>query len=153
MYKSILVPYDNSDHAKEAVKAAIDLAKPVDGTVTLLSVSDLPSFDDLTFVSAARMAGVQAIGEDQVQEIQREFYASLKANLIEEAAEVVGDFQNVQDRATAGKATTAIVEFAESGNYDLIVMGCRGLSAIRGAMGSVSYAVARSVKLPVLIVK
>ena len=32
-------------------------------------------------------------------------------------------------------------------------MGCRGLSAIRGAMGSVSYAVARSVKLPVLIVK
>ena len=152
MFKSILVPYDNSEHAKNAVKTAIELAG-ADGAVTLLSVSDLPSFDDLAFVSAARMAGVPSVSEEQIQDIQHEFYANLKARLIEDSADVVGDFKNVQYHATAGKAASAIIEVAESGNYDLIVMGCRGLGAIRGAMGSVSYAVARSVKLPVMVVK
>ena len=37
--------------------------------------------------------------------------------------------------------------------FDCIVMGRRGLGAIRGAIGSVSYSVLRSVDLPVLIVK
>lgn len=153
MYKSILVPYDNSDHAREALKVAIEMAQISDGKVTLLSVADVPDFNDPGFVAAARVAGVRQLSEEEIMNIQREFYATQKAALIEEAGEFLGDFDRVEYRATAGKPQHVICEFAESGNFDLIVMGCRGLGPLRGAMGSVSYAVARSVKLPVLIIK
>ena len=38
-------------------------------------------------------------------------------------------------------------------DVDLVVMGCRGLDAVRGMIGSVSAAVLRSVDCPVLVVK
>lgn len=153
MFKSILVPFDNSDHAREALKVAIDMAKAGGGKVTALSVSDVPNFNDPGFVAAARVAGVRPMSEEEVMEVQREFYASRKQDLINDVADCLGDFEAIEYRATAGKPQTVVCEFAESGNFDLIVMGCRGLGALRGAMGSVSYAVARSVKLPVLIIK
>lgn len=153
MYKSILVPFDNSEHAREALKAAISIAKAFDGKVTALAVSDVPDFTDPGFVAAARVAGVPQLSAEEILNIQREFYASAKAALIEEVEEIKGDFDHMEYCATAGKPQAVILEFAESGHYDLIVMGCRGLGAIRGAMGSVSYAVARSAKLPVMIIK
>ena len=46
-----------------------------------------------------------------------------------------------------------IIDAAKHYNCDLIVMGSRGLGAIRGAIGSVSYGILRSVDIPVLVVK
>jgi nucleotide-binding universal stress UspA family protein len=49
--------------------------------------------------------------------------------------------------------TTGILAYADSNECDVIVMGCRGLGALRGMIGSVSFAVLRSATVPVLIVK
>lgn len=153
MYKSILVPFDNSDHAKSALKHALMIAKSCDARVTLLSVADLPDFADPGFTVAARMAGVAQMSEEQTRELQREYYVTLRGKLVNDAAEIVGDFEAVDYRATAGKPQDVVVEFADSDKYDLIVMGCRGLGALRGVLGSVSFAVARSVRVPVMLVK
>jgi nucleotide-binding universal stress UspA family protein len=50
-----------------------------------------------------------------------------------------------RDRRDAGKSRKI--------DADLLVMGSRGLGAIRGVLGSVSYAVLRESDIPVLVVK
>lgn len=154
MYQSILVPYDRSDQARSALEAALDLAS--DGApakITVLYVAPFPDFNDPVFEAAAQMAGVVHVSDTDALELQREFYASQKDELEKDVAPILGDRTNVVYRVTSGKPHDAIAEFADSGQYDVIVMGCRGLGALRGALGSVSYAVLRSVEIPVLIVK
>lgn len=153
MYKHILVPYDKSEHAKNALKAAIDLATTNNAPITVLYVAEVPEFDDPTFEAAAQMAGMGRMTNDQVVDMQKEFYARAKAVAEQDASGVAGDYPNIEYLATSGKPHVAIAEFADTGKYDIIVMGCRGLGALRGALGSVSYAVLRTVDLPVLIVK
>ena len=46
-----------------------------------------------------------------------------------------------------------ILDAAKHYGCDLIVMGSRGLGAIRGAIGSVSYGVLRASNLPIMVVK
>ena len=51
------------------------------------------------------------------------------------------------------KPAQAIVSYAHERDCDVIMMGSRGLNAVRGVLGSVSYAVLSTAKMPVLIVK
>jgi len=154
MYKSILVPFDNSDQAKNALKEAIMLAEAGDGGVTVITVTDVPEFmSDPGFVVAARMAGVRQMDREEMLNVQREYYAKAKEDLIANTADIVGDFANITYHATAGKPHDAIVEFVDTEKYDLVIMGCRGLGGLRGALGSVSYAVVHSVYLPIMLVK
>ncbi|MEG0757059.1 MAG: universal stress protein, partial [Raoultibacter sp.] len=46
-----------------------------------------------------------------------------------------------------------IVSYAKEHDSDLIVMGSRGLGALRGIIGSVSMQVLRTAPMPVMIVK
>ena len=50
-------------------------------------------------------------------------------------------------------AVDGIIDYASDHSCDLIVMGRRGLGAIRGLLGSVSYGVIRATTTPVLTVK
>lgn len=154
MYKSILVPFDKSSHAQNALKTAIDLARlSPEATVTLLYVAEIADLTDPTFEAAAQMAGVSRVSSEMALEAQRAFYKAQKEALIEQATPLIEGFDRVEYRVTSGKPQDAIVEIAETGKFDLLVMGNRGLGALRGAIGSVSYAVLRSVEVPVLIVK
>lgn len=99
MYKSILVPYDNSDHAKHALKAAVELARQSEGgKVTVFHVADIPEFDDPMYEAAAQMAGVGKLGPEAALEMQRNFYAKQKEKLEKEAAPIAGDFANIVSR-------------------------------------------------------
>jgi nucleotide-binding universal stress UspA family protein len=155
MFKNVLVPYDRSDNARHALREAVNLVKDdPEGKITVLHVAVMPDFDDPMFVAAAQMAGVTAVSKSDALAAQRSYYDSQKQTIINEAATYVEPMRDrVVYRVTSGKPQDAIAEFADSGLYDLIVMGCRGLGALRGMLGSVSYAVLRSVDLPVLIVK
>lgn len=154
MYHSILVPFDNSEHARNALKSALEIAKLEDDSrITVLTVVDMPDFSDPTFAMAAQMAGMTSPTADTTLEMQREFYEKKRDSLIRAVAPIVGDAGNIVYRTSSGKPQDAIAELANNGAFDLVVMGCRGLGALRGALGSVSYAVLRSVDVPVLVVK
>ena len=52
-----------------------------------------------------------------------------------------------------GSPHDAITGYAEAGDYDCIVMGHRGMGAVRSMLGSVCYSVLQKTQIPVLIVK
>jgi nucleotide-binding universal stress UspA family protein len=54
----------------------------------------------------------------------------------------------------AGQAVETIIETSRNGNFDLIVMGARGLSPIKEILlGSVSHGVTTHAPCPILVVK
>lgn len=156
-YKNLVVPYDKSEHAKHALAAAIEVVdRTVPATITVLNVTDLMDFDDATFEVAARMAGVPPISDEAARVAREQYFAEHKEKVAEELAEFKDQFpENVTSviEIVGGHPQEAIRDFVAGKDYDCIVMGRRGLGAIRGALGSVSYAVLRTVDLPVLIVK
>ena len=59
----------------------------------------------------------------------------------------------VADAVISNSPVEGIAEYVKSHDIDLVVMGRRGLGALRGMIGSVSFGVLRSVDVPVLTVK
>ena len=153
MYQSILVPFDNSDHARNALKQAVMIAQSCGAKVTVLNVVDVPDFTDPGFTVAARIAGVTHMDESEFEQAQSELHAQQEKRLAEETADLVDEGVQVEYRVVSGKAHDEVARLADDEGFDLIVMGCRGLGALRGALGSVSFAVARSVSIPVMLVK
>ena len=157
MYTNILVPYDGSEPAQHALHAAAALAREErDAVVTVLTVTDLPDYNDATFEVAARMAGVTDFDVETARKNQESYVAEQKAELDREIESALGpapEDLTVNIEVLGGHAQEVIAEYAKRHDCDCIVMGRRGLGAIRGALGSVSYAVLRSTELPVLIVR
>jgi len=157
MYHNILVPYDGSEHAQHALEAAIELGEgdsPV--KITVLNVTDLMDFDDSTFEIAARMAGVPPISDSAAKQARENYFSEHKKSVqeqIQDFFEGVPENIDIQIAVVGGHPQEAITQYANDGEFDCIVMGRRGLGALRGALGSVSFAVLRSVELPVLVVK
>lgn len=153
--KSILVPFDMSEPSQHALEYATKLLKGVpDARITVLFVTPLPEFDNPTFEAASQMAGVAPISGEKQAELQEKYLENQKKKLVSkvESLNVQTDAKIVY-RVASGRPQDIISEYADSNEYDLITMGSRGLGAIRGALGSVSYAVLRLVDIPVLVVK
>jgi len=140
MFSQIVVAVDGSDHARRAALTAARLARQLGASLTLLTVYHQPPdfegepdySDDLE--SAMRQAEatldaeVAAIGADGGPAVEREAFAGSQPG-------------------------RTLLDAAESGRYDLLVMGTRGLGRLQSAlMGSVSAQVAAHSPIPVLIV-
>jgi len=155
MYRNILIPYDGSDSAKHAL---ITAAKIVDGdknaVLHVFYVVDAPNFGDPEFADAAREAGVAYPAKIDADMIRRKFLAHKLVETKEEGAAVLGKISATVTYALGhGKPSEAIIAFCERNSCDLICMGCRGIGALRGVLGSVSYAVLRNSEVPVLVDK
>ena len=136
MFKSILVAWDGSEHAKRALGEAVDLARTQAATLTLLTVA-APLH--------AWPGYVPPISEDDLVSGAEEILAEGEA-LVPEGIPVSG-------RAAAGHPGTELVKSAAAGDHDLIVMGSRGRGAVRSAvLGSVSHFVLNHTTLPVLVI-
>ena len=70
------------------------------------------------------------------------------AGLVEDIADIV-----TIDVVAGTAPAEALARYADKNGCDLIVMGRRGLGAIRGMLGSVSFGLLRSTEVPVLTVK
>ena len=157
MYTNILVPYDKSEHAKHALTAAFELARgdaPI--RITVLNVTDMMDFDDATFEVAARMAGVPPISDEAARAARDSYFKEHRDEIVEDirgAGIEAPDNVELEVECVGGHPQEAIREYVKDHDFDCIVMGRRGLGGIRGALGSVSYAVLRSVDLPVLVIK
>ena len=154
-FTNILVPYDGSDHAKEALREAMKMGN-TDASIHVAEISAPPQ--DLVFSSFNQTGfgmGVSLVSKedfaDAVQERTEESDKKLEADV----ADIVKDFKgNLTVEVIYGIYTVeTIIETAQRYECDLICMGSRGLGAIRGMLGSVSFGVLRNSDIPVLVCK
>ena len=121
----ILMAYDGSTHADNAMKEAVDVAKKFKGSVEVIHCA-----------WEETQAESQEILEKHKQMLED---AGVKYKLREERTERPGP---------------RLVKIANSENFHLVVMGTRGLGAARSIMlGSVSSHVIEKVDMPVMVVK
>ena len=140
MFRSILVAVDGSPAATEALREAIDLARGGGARLTLISVAAPPRF-----VLAGPYIAPIATEEDLLRQAGR---------VLERAEALVPDDVPVSTVVRRGPAAKAILDRAEAGGHDLVVMGSRGLGRVAALLfGSVSRAVLARSPVPVLIAR
>jgi universal stress protein A len=141
-FETILVPVDFSDHSKEALDTAMQIAQLFGSTIHLLHCYHLQT------------AGISPYGivlpsgyYDDIREA-----AEKKLNDLHER--VLGEGIKVESILSADSPSLAINLAADEIEADLVVMGTRGLSGLKHAMlGSVAERVVRLAPCPVLTVK
>jgi nucleotide-binding universal stress UspA family protein len=163
MLKTILVPTDGSAHAKKAVDLAGDLAATSGAKIVLLHVllrGHMPE-------GLMRAAQVEHIGESHdkpsnlvniPQEIMARVEGKMGTQLPLQVLEFIGKrvlagaeqvcrdkgVETVELVVEEGRPTEIILDYAKRTNADMIVMGSRGLSALKGIlMGSISSQVSQ----------
>jgi nucleotide-binding universal stress UspA family protein len=125
----ILVPVDGSENAEKVLQQAALLAKKTDAKITLLYVQESGLFD-------LRPKVTKGIGD----------------RILSSAANQVEGIK-VDKKLESGDPAKTIIQTANKGEYDIIVMGSRGLGAIRRfLLGSVSDHVIHYANRSVLIV-
>lgn len=147
MIKNILVPTDGSNHAKKAIDYASDLASKYGATVHLMHVipqSEIPEgldrYMEVERIEAPREEVLKKIGD-----------GIIKAGLTEARARGVKD---VKSSVVIGDPAEKIVEFAKENGVDMIIIGSRGLGAMKGILlGSVSSKVCHVAECTCVTVK
>jgi nucleotide-binding universal stress UspA family protein len=141
-FETILVPVDFSDHSKEALDTAIQIAHQFGSTVHLLHCYHIQT------------AGISPYGIV----LPEGYYADIRdaaAKRLSDWHELVSN-EGIQTESilSADSPSVAISLTAEEIGADLIVMGTRGLAGLKHAMlGSVAERVVRLAPCPVLTVK
>lgn len=166
MFETILVPTDGSDHAKKAVLLASDIAGKYEARMVLMHVmhkGPLPEevrrmarVENITpgpaagsvplspegMFPASTILGTESETEAQTQQVLQ-FMAENILTDAKRAAQEKG-IQKVSVVTADGDPAEQILHRAEKENANLIVMGSRGLSDLKGLlMGSVSHKVSQ----------
>ncbi|WP_251198185.1 universal stress protein [Anaerotardibacter muris] len=155
-YECIVVPYDGSDHAQSALAAACGIAKGHDTKVHVVNVVPINIFPEVASTDPAAVVSPSYVTQKTYSEL-------FDDTLLQIHQEMMGTIGNTFDELKEDQVTyeviahpsavEGIIDYASDHNCDLIVMGRRGLGALRGLLGSVSYGVIRATKIPVLTVK
>lgn len=144
MIKQILVPVDDSPPSAAALATAIEIAAALNATITLLGVVDTVG----RWVAGPFGAISEVIEEDTASEHTR------RRRVLRLAAERIPDEIPFRLIFTDGEPAEQIIRQARSGDYDLVVIGARGLGTLRAAMaGGVSRRVVSASEIPVTVVR
>lgn len=159
LFKNVLVPYDESEHAAAALHLAIDLVgddpEATIRVVTVVSNDIMPP----SALSAAVAFDTSPVSYENYEALLSHIAERSDRELHDDVAGLLGkDLQGIHAKLVietrfAGSPVEGITNYAMDHCCDLIVMGRRGLGALRGMLGSVSYGVLRSADIPVLTVK
>jgi len=138
MIKNILVPLDGSKNSIRALKNAIVLAKQNDASITGLFV--IQSFP--TEIGLMKTMLGKALSKHY-----KHFMSIAKTMCTKKGIKFL-------DVVEFGEEGQTIVSFADHNNFDLIVIGSRGMGKLGEVfLGSTSNYVMHSSKIPVMIIK
>lgn len=137
----ILVAVDGSEKSKKA----IDKVKKLVGT----------SDNEVVIITVINTLGSPYIADPEIKMRLNKENIEYGENILKEALERFGDHPGkVNTMLKDGDIGEEIIVEAEEGDYDLVVMGSRGLGTFsRTFLGSVSNRVVNHIKKSVLIVK
>jgi nucleotide-binding universal stress UspA family protein len=149
MFQHILVPIDGSASAANALATAFQLAKIHGSRVNILHV--------MTFTESVpdEMAS-KDVPDDYIEDYITRVRKNDEKMLAEavEKGESMGLGGKVTSKLTIGRPGDAILSESSKGDYDLIIIGDRGLTGVKELLlGSVSKHVIDESRIPVLVVK
>ena len=155
VFQKILLPLDGSEHSDRALETALQIARKFHSKITLLHVYSVtvtpvvipePTTLNPTGVPIATSAEVSKM-VDAARDAGKEILADAEKKVREKNVEV-------ETLLREGNSSQEIVKTAEDGQFDLIVIGARGIHRIRDLlMGSVTEGVVKHASCPVLVVK
>jgi nucleotide-binding universal stress UspA family protein len=139
-FRKILVGFDGSEGSRRALAQALRLAAADGASIHVLSVIEhLPRY-------AATVSEVE-----ETREAEERHVALLQAE-VQSAAESRG--LAVESAVRTGHPAKAMVEYAQHGGFDLLVLGHAGHSALWGQfLGTTSDKVIRHAPCSVLVVR
>lgn len=163
MYDTILFPTDGSHGAEAALEYATEHARQYDAELHALYVAE----------TAFELAGVVGkdhggdtspmVGEHRdsdtspmIGDADERLDALLEAGrvIVAEVADAVGNTVSVTTAVREGRPYQTILEYADTEDIDLIVMGTHGRTGVeRYLLGSVTEKVVRTAEVPVLTVR
>ena len=156
IFKNILVPYDESEHAVSALHIALGMVgDDPSATVHVVTVVSTGVFGTPSLTGSA-------FGDSDGPEIPSELEDVMDTILARTRDDMKGVIADALDGAQCSIVPGAVIatspvegiaDYVADNGIDLVVMGRRGLGALRGMLGSVSYGVLRSIEVPVLTVK
>lgn len=139
MYQKILLAADGSNHSIRATKEAIKIASTnINSTVTVVLVADYSQAksDVLHSGSSIELDMKRRKKLVLVEELLRKEKISYRVEILH------------------GDPGPTVVEFANKQNFEILVIGSRGLNSLQEmVLGSVSHKVVKRAECPVLIVK
>jgi nucleotide-binding universal stress UspA family protein len=145
MFQKILLPTDGSRYSAEAARIAAEVAAKHGGVVQPLVTVE---FEHL-------------LGGDLTEDVIAAVRGRIEARAQKALDDAATAIQSAGGKASEGKilegpAPNTIVQEAEDGEYDLIVMGSRGVSEEDGherLIGSVTERVLHRSPCPVLVIR
>ncbi|AKU98243.1 Universal stress protein [Labilithrix luteola] len=135
---TILVPFDGSEPSIAALDHAVALAEDFDATVDVVHVEAPDEFE------IGSMTPLSSGAREELEEAMNTAASRVEAR--------IGN--RLSRRIVSGDPLRKIVEIANDGDYDLIVMGTHGrVGRLRSMLGSVAEGVVRNAPCPVLTVR
>lgn len=173
MITNIVLATDGSDHANNALNMAIDLAVKYDAKLSIVHVltHDHPSSEMTRMLEAEHLdeplpdqentssgtyaaVGQYLRGAVEIKEIR--VLTILGEQILKAASKTskIAGVKNVDTIIRDGDYANNILDVAEAADADMIVLGRRGLSTLKGFVtGSVSHKVSQRASCSVLTVK
>ncbi len=141
MIKKILVPVDGSEHANRALDFALDLAQKYSAEILVMTVVHYPVLMEVPENILA------------YHEIVKASYEKVLSEALEKVKTATPGL-NVTSKLMEGYPADMIIETAQEGKFDIIVMGRRGQGHLRHTfLGSVSDRVADQSPCALLLIK
>ena len=152
MYKNMLVALDGSERSYKALEHAVAIAEKFGSELTILTVVPkmvFPVFPHEDF-GTFPMTAIKNIyhAQDCIKAFYQDVLTHAEAKVRLEHADL-----SISTILMEGRPLDSIVDVAEKGGYDLVIMGSRRMSSITSRIfGSTSRDVVDSCKKPVLII-
>lgn len=146
LYKKLLVPFDGTPHAQDAMKLAAAMVAD-DPAAEIVFFRVVAGISDKAMEDAGLLEQYRAVRDAETGEIE----AAIRASI----AELIPDAPNpiTVDVRFAPSPVDGILAKAEEMAAEAIVMGVRGKNQNEGTVGSACFGVVRSAKVPVTVVK
>lgn len=146
MIKKVLLASDGSENALRAAAFTAGLSAQIQQLeVTVLSVNEI--LDKMKYYSPLNTPVI-------FEEVEIFFKEKVREAVDTTAAALDKNKCTINTKTKVGNPAQTIIDYASEGNFDLIVIGSRGLGSLKGVlMGSVSIKVVQMSGCPVAVVK
>lgn len=156
LYQTILVPYDNSEHAHEAlIEAARFANENKDVCLRIINIIDTQKLAEQKIETQDSQDHDSSFTREDIDSLYKTVSAEASEAVYQSIGDVLDGLENeiiieLLEETVPGEQ---ILNYARQHECDLIIMGSRGLGPIRGFLGSVSHHVLVSSEVPVMVVK